>query len=82
MGRMKNERKPSKGGWAIVVAMVVIVGLPTVYVLSIGPALWLCDHGYVRGRTVDAVYRPIYIADEEFPAVGSVLHPYAAWWRK
>jgi hypothetical protein len=43
----------------------IAVGLPGVfcaYLLSIGPAAWLVNEGYVRSNTVEIVYRPVLAA--------------------
>ena len=38
----------------------MLVLLPLLYVLSVGPVVWLADHGYV-GEWVGNIYRPLLV---------------------
>jgi len=50
-----------------VVTLVVVVLLPVLYVLSIGPAEWLAAHGYCSEDAIGYAYAPVvllYISSE------------------
>lgn len=47
---MENRRS------LLTVWLIVALLLPVTYVLSIGPAAWLVSHGYVGGRSADALH--------------------------
>jgi hypothetical protein len=47
--RIVNRRER----WAKRTAIGLVVGLPLLYVLSIGPAVWLMGRGYYFGRSID-----------------------------
>lgn len=61
--------KPQRGGCgplAIVLALALVLG-PPLYVLSIGPATWLCWHGYISDNTCNLYIHP---AEFAFQACG------------
>jgi hypothetical protein len=55
---MNDKRKSKKRGVAIL-AVVLLVLLPVLYVLSIGPAQWLLMTDRIAGTTYSAVYKPL-----------------------
>ena len=52
-----HQREPRRGSLAVWVAIVVIV-LPVLYVLSLGPGVWLDNHGYLSDAA-DMIYWPL-----------------------
>ncbi len=73
-----SERR-SKSGGAIVAAIVLVAMLPLFYVLSLGPAAWLADHGYINGDEGSAaakLYFPLAILGENVPLLGDLLEAY------
>ena len=66
-----RERSP------LVVAAVVVVALPVLYVLSIGPVAWLQQHGFDSGNQfLGRHYAPIhYLADH-----CEVFRDFMRWW--
>ena len=74
---MHDEADRKRGsGWII----AAVLALPVLYVLSIGPAIWIADHisskPYIRCFQV--VYWPLRFLDET-PAM-PLLEAYAQWW--
>lgn len=57
---MSKEQK--KAVWPWIVALVV--GLPAVYVLSSGPAIWILCKGYLPERAFEVVYAPMTWLEE------------------
>ena len=55
MPRPHSERRSK---WPAVVLAIVFL-LPVVYVLSIGPAFWLCLTGRLSTSTLNTVYAPV-----------------------
>ncbi len=83
------DDKPGKraaGGAAIVaVVVVVFVLLPLVYLLAIGPIVWLHDRGYVSvepGSLVARVYYPAEIAVEHCPPFARAIDSYRSLWER
>jgi hypothetical protein len=72
------------GGVAISVAIVVLVVvlLPLLYVASLGPAVWLLDHGYIAPRPVLIVYWPLESLAQESEAARDALTWYADFFRE
>jgi hypothetical protein len=52
--RIVNRRER----WAKWTLAAVLV-LPVLYVLSAGPACWLCENGTISGHTLNTIYSPI-----------------------
>lgn len=73
---MHTESSPdrSKRG----AAPVVVVGLfllPVLYVLSIGPAIWLAEAGYLQGTVIEVlevVYAPLVWLANDTPLGGPI----------
>lgn len=64
---------------AIAIGILVCL-LPALYVLSIGPALWLNRIGVLRPKTVDVVYQPIYTAARANRHIAGSLNWYQSLW--
>jgi hypothetical protein len=53
--------------------MVIALGLcalPMFYVLSLGPAVWLADRGYLPTEPLQVVYAPLIWLHEHTPLSG------------
>jgi hypothetical protein len=77
---MNADRKLSTGHW-IIVGIVFVVGLMALYVLSLGPVMWLTAHGYLSQPWIYAkqdFYRPLNFVDNYSPEpVRNALRWYA-----
>jgi hypothetical protein len=56
--------------------IVLLLVLPALYVLSIGPAIWLVNHGYVDENIAETVYLPLLAAVEKFTWLERLLEPW------
>jgi hypothetical protein len=76
MAESKRERAP-----IAVVLIVLLVVLPCVYVLSIGPAWWLVinDHDTWRGA-FDLLYEPVFVLCRHSSTVELLVLQYLNWW--
>ena len=63
---MRDERQNSSGV-VVVVAGAAIVLFPVLYVLSIGPAAWLCEHGCLSEDLFELGYYPLLHISREGP---------------
>lgn len=73
--------KPSDRRRTIQVSCVIaFVVLPVFYFLSIGPALWLTNRGYVSDGQFKTAYAPLLWARQWGP-FGEVLQRYVWLWR-
>ena len=76
-------RKETGGGVGIAVAIVgLLLLLPAIYVLSIGPAVRLIHMGWLNESAAEVVYTPL-IALTEICSPGPVedgLTVYVEWW--
>jgi hypothetical protein len=50
-----------------------------VYILSVGPAVWLSAKGIVPERVCDTIYLPLQLVAST-PVAGGILAKYVAWW--
>jgi hypothetical protein len=72
-----NDSKKRKGSHALLMACVTgIVLLPIAYVLSVGPAYWLGDHGLMSHAVFNALYEPLSYAYHHYPWT----NPFLDWW--
>ena len=65
-----------RSGPAAVVVILVLIALPILYVLSLGPAVWLMEHNYLDRETARHIYYPLIFAAESIPLVRSVMQWY------
>jgi hypothetical protein len=67
------------GRWAVFLACGLIFGLvlPGLYVLSYGPACWLCDEGYVSRGAFTTAYAPLHWAGDKSVTIWYALHDYS-----
>jgi hypothetical protein len=74
-----NPRRAKGGGWAVLALVLVI--LPVVYVLGIGPAIFICDAGYIEFDYVRTAYEPLIKLAWKWEPTGQILARYVAAWR-
>ena len=59
---MSDYKERSSGAVVIALALLVLLGLPVLYALSIGPIAWLANHGYLSQwllEVLSVVYWPL-----------------------
>jgi hypothetical protein len=77
---MSDERKPL---WPWIVAM--LIGLPVMYVASIGPALWISDREILAGRLnpnplVQTFYAPVLRLVQTSETAANIYFWYCGMW--
>jgi hypothetical protein len=76
--------KPSQSARLPLVIAAIIVMVPLLYVLSVGPAAWLCNNGALSKHTEhvlgEIVYMPLFAVCEWFPVCGKLVESYMLWW--
>jgi hypothetical protein len=71
---MEESRK--SGGAAVVFVILALIALPILYVLSLGPAVWLMEHNYLDRDLARHIYYPLIFVAESIPLVRSVMQWY------
>ena len=74
-----RDARPRADWWVAIAAGGVLL-LPVIYLLSIGPAVWLSDRGLVSDRVEFAYYPLIWLAERTEWFVAS-LRWYIELWR-
>jgi len=79
-----DEKPTKRGGGAVpvVILLVVLILLPMIYVLSVGPVLWMSSHDLIGescGRVIETIYRPLEWV-VKVPVIGSAIVTYMEWW--
>ncbi|WP_425616746.1 hypothetical protein NA78x_000400 [Anatilimnocola sp. NA78] len=74
--------KPQESNSRPAVVAAILIGLillvPLLYVLSIGPVGCLANHGYIDLETARAFYWPIIKAHDAFPSLQPLIQGYIA----
>lgn len=76
---MSERRGKSGGGLAIALAALVALGLPVLYALSVGPFIWLVDHGYLP-ESLAVVYTPLGLLVESSDWMRAAADWYITFW--
>jgi hypothetical protein len=78
-------KRPTGGAAVVLVLVLVLLFLPLVYILSVGPAIWLHSSGAI-GPTgteiLEAVYFPLEWSSRNVPLVGPLIMRYADLWHR
>ncbi len=75
---MTHDCKPNSGG---LIAVVLLVTAPLLYVLSVGPVEWLIENEYFENDgVVAAFYMPLSVACEACSPLKRVLLLYCRLW--
>ena len=83
MGRMETRQPEHRGRMSpLAIVILILLLLPVLYVLAIGPAHWLMDHGYISQSTFDAVYWEFIVVVKKFPSAQQILVWYIDLWVK
>jgi hypothetical protein len=65
--------KPNRVAPLVACVILGLIFLPVLYVLSIGPAVWLSEHGYLSDELGRWIYAPLSAAANHYPAIGRWL---------
>jgi hypothetical protein len=74
----ENRKSLHRLAGAILAAMLL---LPVLYVLSIGPAAWLCVKGYIDSDSSMAIYWPVLWLAGQSQAPKVALGWYISLWK-
>jgi hypothetical protein len=66
----------------LAIVILVLLLLPALYVLAIGPAHWLMDRGYISEWTFDAVYWEFIVVVKKSPSAQQIAVWYIDLWVK
>ena len=78
--RQTDETEKPRRSRAITWLTIALVVAPFLYVLSIGPAIWLLDRGLISKRPFETVYFPLARLADKYPAFKSTIEWYADFW--
>jgi hypothetical protein len=73
------ERKESKPIGAVMMSVVLLL-LPMLYVLSIGPAVWLLDRGAISKKLLYTAYAPVDWLVHQNETFGDAMEWYCGLW--
>jgi len=74
-------RREPGGGVGIAVAVVgLLLLLPALYFLSVGPAVRLIYAGWLGESTAEVVYKPLILLSDSWSPAESVLSAYVELW--
>ena len=76
---MKGSDRENRGGCAVIAGIGVAL-LPLLYFLSVGPAVWLANHGVLSERLVNGFYYPLESIGGWSSTFHDVLGSYLALW--
>jgi hypothetical protein len=80
---MDDEATRRGGGTTAIVLVAVLILLPTLYVLSIGPVIWLQNTGRIgESPVLEAAYSPLYWTMDNVPVAGPAIASYLWWWEQ
>jgi hypothetical protein len=73
-----DQHEPRRGSLAVWLVGAFVV-LPSLYVLSLGPAVWLYKHHYMSDA-VGIVYVPLQLLHDNCQPIGNALDRYVELW--
>ena len=82
MGRSPDTEATGTAFKAAYIAVAVALA-SVFYVLSMGPLLWLSDHGYLSDSVrqfLSRVYEPLWVVASYVPPLKQFLHWYVSLW--
>ena len=77
-----NRDERGRGGVIVVVVAALVLMLPVLYILSMGPACWLADREiiYPDNPYLTGFYWPIIRGSELCPSFGQFVGWYQSFW--
>jgi hypothetical protein len=79
---MADEPKTERGaGWMVALCVAIVLALPAVYVLSMGPVVWLIVNDYLSEEVGTRIYVPVLWLADICPALQPPLETYLDLWQ-
>ena len=78
---MEASEKPRTYRKAIWTCLTLVLLVPSLYVLSIGPAVWLMANEYISEQPALRFYDPLEEFARSFPVAGEWIRWYVSLWR-
>jgi hypothetical protein len=76
---LKAREKRTRNSWPLWI--IVILLSPSLYVLSVGPVLWIANHGHLwLGEALEGFYAPLVWVAGQWRLTDYALKMYIAWW--
>jgi hypothetical protein len=75
-----SERSPHGGGALACALLLVLVALPVLYVLSLGPAIWLGHNRMVNTDILQTIYSPLEWLYNNVEATKPLFDWYLSFW--
>lgn len=79
---MPADKQSSRAAPVVAGAVLLLILLPVLYVLSIGPAVWLIDQGYVSDASALWFYAPLGALAERSEFLSVCLFRYMELFQK
>jgi hypothetical protein len=76
-----NDRKDNRSGAGCVLALGLLLILPVLYVLGLGPATWLGEHYEGTRDSIVVFYMPLSFLVESCEPIEIALDWYVDFWR-
>lgn len=80
----KPVKRGSGGGAAVAAIVLIVIVLPLIYLLAIGPIVWLSNRGYVSVEPdsfIGRVYYPAEMLAQESPPFARAVQTYVSLWQ-
>jgi hypothetical protein len=82
-GQQLKEQRTTRKSWLLWTVMILLflVSSLSLYVLSVGPVLWIANHGYPNlGQSLEGFYGPLVWVAGQCRLTDYALKMYIAWW--
>jgi hypothetical protein len=77
-----SERDEKRGGSGVAIGcLLMLLFVPLLYVLSVGPAVWLVEHYPATEYAINILYTPLSLVAESFSPVKAFFEWYIDFWQ-
>lgn len=73
---MSKARQSGSATPVLAAILILVVVAPILYLLSLGPAVWLVEHGFIAGESIETFYLPVIALHESCPPIQPILEGY------
>ena len=82
--RTLDDDDKDQQSWITVVFMAGMMLSPLAYILSVGPFVWLFEHGYIDKATyvnLSLIYKPLALLRDNFAPFRWLIEWYISWFQ-